>query len=372
MPKEPAKPKHKFFGLGSKLVIGFTLVFTVLFVGAFYWFYLFSTERAIERILGDLEATVAGAAAGLDGASLARLFAEGEPDGAGGSDHPDYAAQLQWLQTVQSLEPRAWPYTYVAGSEPNQVYALVDLWILRDPQKAYAFKEADVSLGSLTRGLTAPTVNLPRDRRCQAVRHPVEGERWAVLQGEIRWAACSLLRRVGYTDAHGSWVSAYAPVLDAMGAPRGAVGVDFELVHVDEVQNAILGSTGQAFLLLYALLLLLVLVLSRVLTGPIVRLTAAAERVGEGHYDQDFGRLRQRRFRDEIGVLADVFLRMTEKVDVREQNLRREVQSLRIEIDEGKRAQQVQEIVDTDFFRELQARAQQMRSRQAKAGDAAT
>jgi HAMP domain-containing protein len=372
MSTSPAKPKHKMFGLGSKLAIGFTFVFTLLFVGAFYWFYVFSTERAIERILNDLEATVAGAAAGLDGPSLTRLFAEGESNPAGGADHPDYAAQLQWLQTVQSLEPRAWPYTYVAGSEPNQIYALVDLWILRDPSKAYGFKEADVSLGSLTRGLTALTINLPRDRRCQAARRPVEGETLAGLRGELRWAACSLLRRVGYTDAHGSWVSAYAPVRDADGVAVGAVGLDFELVHVDEVQNAILGSTGQAFLLLYALLLLLVLVLSRVLTAPIVRLTAAAERVGEGEYDQDFGRLRQRRFRDEIGVLADVFLRMTQKVDVREQNLRREVQSLRIEIDEGKRAQQVQEIVDTDFFRELQARAQQMRNRQVKPGDATT
>jgi HAMP domain-containing protein len=370
MSKESAKPKHKVFGLGSKLAIGFTLVFTVSFVGAFYWFYVFSTERALERILHDLEATVAGAAAGLDGASLVRLFVEGEPDGAGASDHPDYAAQLQWLQTVQSLEPRAWPFTYVVGSEPNQIYALVDLWMLKDPRKAYEFKEADISLGSLTSGLSELTVNLPRGRRCQAARSPVEGETLAGLRGELRWAICSLLRRVGYTDAHGSWVSAYAPVTDASGTPVGAIAIDFELVHVDEVQNAILGSTGQAFLLVYALLLLLVLVLSRVLTDPIVRLTAAAERVGEGHYDQDFGRLRQRRFRDEIGVLADVFLRMTEKVDVREQSLRREVQSLRIEIDEGKRAQQVQEIVETDFFRELQARAQQMRNRQAKAGDA--
>jgi HAMP domain-containing protein len=370
MPMKPENPKHNVFGLRPKLVIGFTFVFTILFVGAFYWFYVFSTERAIERILGDLQATVTGAAAGLDAASMARLFTEGEPNGAGASDHPDYAAQLQWLQTVQSIEPRAWPYTYVAGSEPNQIYALVDLWILKDAQKAYGFKEADVSIGPLTNGLTELTINPQRDRRCQVARRPVEGESLASLRGELRWAVCSLLRRVGYTDGYGSWVSAYAPVVDAAGISVGAVGLDFELAHVDQVQNSILGSTGRAFLLVYALLLLLVLILSRVLTDPIVRLTAAAERVGEGHYDQDFGRLRQRRFRDEIGVLADVFLRMTEKVDVREQSLRREVQSLRIEIDESKRAQQVQEIVDTDFFRELQARAQQMRNRQVKVGDA--
>jgi HAMP domain-containing protein len=363
-------PRSKVFNLASKLVIAFSFIFTLLFVGAFYWFYVFSTERAIARILDDLGATVAGAAAGLDGASLARLAAEGEPDGAGGSAHPDYAAQLRWLQTVQSLEPRAWPYTYVAGGEPNQIVALVDLWILSDPRKAYAFGEADVSVGSLTGGLTAPTINLPRDRRCQATRQPLPDQPLAGLRAEVRYLTCRLLRRVGYTDDYGSWVSAYAPVRDAEGIARGAVGLDFELAHVDQVQDAILGSTGQAFLITYAALLLLVLVLARVLTRPIVRLTAAAERVGEGRYDEDLGALVQRRFRDEIGVLADVFLRMTEKIGAREQTLRREVHELRIVIDERKRAQEVQEIVETDFFRDLQARALQMRNRQAKPEDA--
>jgi hypothetical protein len=373
MPKEPAKPKPKVFGLGSKLVIGFTFVFTVLFVGAFYWFYVFSTERAIERILDDLEATVAGAAAGLDGASLARLFAEGEPDGAGGSDHPDYAAQLQWLQTVQSLEPRAWPYTYVAGSraEPDRrPRRPVDPV---GPAQGVRLREADVSLGSLTGGLTALTINLPRDRRCQATRsadprgQPLGGLRARSATG-LQPAAPRGLHRRPRELGLGLRARASTP----RGSPRGAVGLDFELAHVDEVQNAILGSTGQAFLITLRALLLLVLVLVPGADGPIVRLTAAAERVGEGHYDEDFGRLRQRRFRDEIGVLADVFLRMTEKVDVREQTCGARSTSLRIEIDEGKRAQQVQEIVDTDFFRDLQARAQQMRNRQAKAGDAAT
>jgi HAMP domain-containing protein len=364
------RTRPRVFSLGSKLVIAFTFTFTILFVGAFYWFYVFSTERAIARILDDLEATVAGAAAGLDGASLARLFVEGEPDDTGGSAHADYGAQLQWLQTVQSLEPRAWPFTYVAGAESNEIVALVDLWILSNPSKAYAFGETDIGDGSLTAGLSGLTINLPRDRRCQAAREAIPDQPLARLRGEVRFITCRLLHRVGYTDAHGSWVSAHAPVRDAEGNLRGAVGLDFELAHVDEVQDAILGSTGRAFLIAYAVLLLLVLVLSRVLTRPIVRLTAAAERVGEGRYDEDFGPLMQRRFRDEIGVLADVFVHMTEKIGVRERTLRREVHELRIVIDEGKRAKEVQEIVETDFFRDLQARAHQMRRRQAKADEA--
>lgn len=352
------------FSLSTKVALGFTLAFTLLFVGTFYWFYVFSTERAIARILADLEATVLGAAGGVDATSVQRLFLEGEPNAAGGSDHPAYAEQLRWLQTVQRMEPRAWPYTYVAGRDPGQIVALVDLWTLTDPSKAYGFLEESADAGSIAGGLEALTVNLPRDRRCAAVRTPVEGQALAGIRGDLRDLACRLLHRVGYTDAHGSWVSAYAPIVDAAGVTVGAIGVDFELAHVDEVQDALLSSTGQAFLLAYAALLLLVLILSRILTRPIVRLTAMAERVGEGDYEQDFSALRQRRLRDEIGLLADVLQAMTEKIGARERTLRREVRALQIEIDERKRGRDVAEIVETDFFRDLQARAHEMRQRQ--------
>ncbi|MBI1877089.1 MAG: HAMP domain-containing protein [Chloroflexi bacterium] len=48
---------------------------------------------------------------------------------------------------------------------------------------------------------------------------------------------------------------------------------------------------------------------------------------------------------------------------IREQSLKQEIQQLRIEIDEAKRQQQVSEIVDTDFFQELQEKARTIRSR---------
>jgi len=48
---------------------------------------------------------------------------------------------------------------------------------------------------------------------------------------------------------------------------------------------------------------------------------------------------------------------------IREQGLQREIQKLRIEIDEGKRQKQVSEIVDSDFFAGLKAKARKMRER---------
>jgi CHASE3 domain sensor protein/GAF domain-containing protein len=49
---------------------------------------------------------------------------------------------------------------------------------------------------------------------------------------------------------------------------------------------------------------------------------------------------------------------------IREQSLRQEIQQLRIEIDENKRQEQVNEIVDSDFFQDLRAKARNLRNRQ--------
>jgi two-component system, cell cycle response regulator len=65
---------------------------------------------------------------------------------------------------------------------------------------------------------------------------------------------------------------------------------------------------------------------------------------------------------DALGLLARRFASMADEVRAREERLRREVRELRIEIDHARQAQRVAEITDTDFFRELRARAGELRS----------
>jgi CheY-like chemotaxis protein len=64
---------------------------------------------------------------------------------------------------------------------------------------------------------------------------------------------------------------------------------------------------------------------------------------------------------DALGQLARVFQRMAREVAAREQSLRQQVQELRIQIDEVKKAREVAEITETDYFRTLHERAQQLR-----------
>jgi len=65
---------------------------------------------------------------------------------------------------------------------------------------------------------------------------------------------------------------------------------------------------------------------------------------------------------DALGQLARVFRRMAREVTTREHALKQEVRQLRIEIDAGRAAAQVAEITETDYFQDLQRKADQLRS----------
>ena len=91
-----------------------------------------------------------------------------------------------------------------------------------------------------------------------------------------------------------------------------------------------------------------------------------------GHVIDAAGALEQDRFEpasldgvarreDALGQLARTFVRMAREVRSREERLRRQVEELRIEIDESRQARKVVEITDTDYFRDLRSRAAELR-----------
>ena len=75
---------------------------------------------------------------------------------------------------------------------------------------------------------------------------------------------------------------------------------------------------------------------------------------------------------DELGQLARVFERMANEIYTRVEKLKEQVSMLRIEVDEAKKAKQVAEIVDSDFFSDLQNKAREVRQRKATGGTSTT
>jgi two-component system cell cycle response regulator len=54
---------------------------------------------------------------------------------------------------------------------------------------------------------------------------------------------------------------------------------------------------------------------------------------------------------------------MAREVRAREQRMKREIKQLSVRIDDAKRRRQVSEITETDYFRDLQRRAKELRGR---------
>jgi HAMP domain-containing protein len=318
----------RFISLRVKLLFGFTLLFGIIVGGIYYWFYRFAIDIAMHQIEADMVNTLEAAIDGIDGDEFVALATEGKSREDGLTDDPRYWRQLDWLNTIHKIEPRAWPYTYVRGNKPKEVLFIGDILVITDPGRASGFRQPYTTVGPMFQGLTDLT-----------------------------------LKMTPYSDEWGSWVSAYKPILNSKGEKVGALGLDFRADYVFQVQRAILDKVVVAFVITYITLFILVFVISGTLTRPIITLTRAAERIGEGDYAQDLSHLTKDRFPDEIDTLAKVFSIMVGKVYQREQTLRRQVEELRIEIDEVKRQRQVREIVETDFFQDLQARARTMRSR---------
>jgi len=66
---------------------------------------------------------------------------------------------------------------------------------------------------------------------------------------------------------------------------------------------------------------------------------------------------------DELGQLALVFQEMARQVYAREQHLQRQVQQLRIEIDQERRAREVADITESEYFQQLLGKADELRKR---------
>jgi len=84
-----------------------------------------------------------------------------------------------------------------------------------------------------------------------------------------------------------------------------------------------------------------------------VILVVASDRIGLGSAELDL--------LDSMASFASIAIENARQVAAREAQLRRQVEDLRIQIDEIKRAQEVEEIVDSDYFRQLQAQARKIR-----------
>ena len=160
----------------------------------------------------------------------------------------------------------------------------------------------------------------------------------------------------------GRFLKVIAPVADAEGTVMGGTLVAIPVERVEEALRQQLQLTALVAVVVLSVGLLASVILARRVTQPVAHLTAAAAGIEAGSFEVErLAAVAQRP--DELGQLARVFQRMAREVYAREQRLKQQVQQLRIEIDEVKKARQVAEITETEYFQQLQEHAAQMRQR---------
>lgn len=332
-----------FISLRWKLLAGFTVVFSLVFSASYYWFYTFAMDEVTERLQIELKDAVQGAAAGVDVKGLLTLCTEGQPNKQGFSDHPQYKKQLDWLQVLKNLRPHSWPYIFVLGDTKEcqrngkflggdrEIFYLVDLEARYNPFQSTKFLDRD-------------TAN--------------SWDYTTLKSGIIQQ------RTTPYTDKWGTWVSAYAPLKTSAGKVVAGIGIDIEADYIWRLQQGIRYRIFVAFAISYGILFVLIYISAGVLSQPLINLTKIAKRIGKGDYNQKLVHFYPWRFKDEIIILTQVFEQMIGKVRDREENLKGKITQLQVEIDEAKRQKQVQEIVETDYFKDIQAKAKRLRERQ--------
>lgn len=301
-PSVPQGLPRRSLSLRVKLLVVFSILFSLVFAGAFYWFYTFTTEKTLYKLRSDMRNTLKGAAQGVDVEELWALYQTGDRNPAGFSDDDRYQRQLRWFQTVHQIEPRVWLYSYVVGpvdrnrrfgpasvTPPNlETVYLVDLWLIRDPNKAADFLES------------APA-NLDLDF--------------------IREQSLIEVSKI-YSDKWGSWLSS-SIILDDNGEQLLMLGLDIEADYVLQIQNMIRQRVGIAFIFTYGIFFTLIYLLSGILTRRLRHLTNAAEEIRLGNYqvaplafaDRDY-------FPDEMHTLAQAFDSMVAGIRTRESLIR--------------------------------------------------
>lgn len=378
MKPEENKVKVKF-SIRWKVLLGFGVLFLLVYVIALNLFTTLSVNAADKQVKNDLTQTLEGIAETVDVEMLLDLVDNGEPNEAGFSDDERFVTLLDYLVQVQAVEPDAWPYLYIASEKENEIKFVVDVWAASDdPGSAGGFLEPYQSnSGWIVAGLSEQVYRAVDRRFVENLKNradDIEDEKPDLATAYTNFG--SWLTDIGlfpqkefgtYGDEFGRWASGYMPILDDSGIPVAAVGVDFQADYLNEVRNAVRAQVRNAFLWAMPVLAVIVFLVTTFFTRPLERFSAEAEKVAEGDYKVvDFSKLIKGRFPDEIDMLASVFDEMAQKIRKREMTLRRQVAKLRIEIDQTKKLSEVNEIVETDFFKDLQQRASDLRSKRTK------
>jgi len=306
-----------------KLLIVFTLLFTVAFALSFYWFYNFGTEIAMDNLRTDLVGAAKTAASMIDAEMHTQVFESGE------EEDEAYTQIADQLRRVRDANPKI-EAIYTMVKSPDPVVLLFVVSADEDPETRAHLRE--------------PYAVSEYPQMVEAFNDPTHDEEIAI-------------------DKFGAWFSGYAPIVDANGEGVAIVGIDMKAQDVIDIQNRIKQTSLFVFILAQISLFASVFLISFTITTPLRQITQAAQTLENGEKFKTDDLQSVTKGTDELAQLARVFSKMAIEIQTREEKLKKQVEELRIEIDEAKKTRHVEQIVESEYFKELQVNAKKLRQR---------
>jgi methyl-accepting chemotaxis protein len=337
----PQKTKP-YLSLRYKLLIPLMMLGAIMFVAGYFGAreYLRST---IYRIMGEeIDSIREYVVNCLDENELQALTSEniaydesaGWPDG---MTDPRYWRQQACLDSVYDFTDRAEIFTYYKVDENTLAYG-IDQWATLVPEESYMLGEEIFTDGSeeddyddLVQGLSGI--------------HYYDELKYEEVDDIYYYAVTSPL-----TNSNGVVIGGLSIYLDA----------SWTVESLQEVSNYLV----LIFSVIFIVIGVLVLGITRNVTSELVALQAKSKRVAEGDYAPI--ELRSHRFNDEVSTLGELFNTMLDKVRQREETLQTQVEELKIQIDLEKRNKDVKQIVESEFFQDLKQKAAEVRKQRTQ------
>jgi hypothetical protein len=337
--KTPA-PKPAFLSIRFKVLIPLMILVTIIFIVTYFGAQTF-LKATVFRFMKQEAASVRDAALNcLDPAMLGELTQDAQADPETDWTQDDRYIELQECLIYENINyERAMIFTYYQNAEG--AFAIgVDGWVEYD-----ADAEESIPFGEQ---ITSETVG----------RVVFETLSKGLLADGL--AGEKTTDDLFYDEEGMSFFGLASPIQDESEKTVGGIGVLVNASDFIEKVDTLSYSLFAIFLVIYLLITVLVLWITGSATSQLHMLNAAALRVAEGDYASV--KVKAQAVNDEVANLAAVFNTMLEKVRGREETLKQRVAELQIVIDSSKRKEDVQEIVDSEFFQDLSVRAAKLRA----------
>lgn len=310
---------HLAFSIITFLIILFSMISNV-------------RENTYLMLKTDLEQVLEAGAAQVDAEILLELAATGSPNAAGYSDDPRYLSLLETLDKIHQTDPDAWPYLYIPSDNPGEVYFVVDLISIYEPERAAGFMEPYQSNSGFI------LVGLEEQVFRQVEAYPVQQLRaWAdqtngnwlsrQLEQFADWLTESGIAPISdfgiYEDQFGRWASGYLPIRNSEGEKVAAIGVDIKADLIETIFQEARQQTLKSLAYLAIVPLVFLFGLLRWVVLPVNKLAQVATAISESNSEKhvSFEGFRSVPIQDELDQLANILTQMVEQIRQREQRL---------------------------------------------------